>query len=305
MPRQLDLDGIHTVVVTPFDRKGEIDLEALGRVVDFVIAGGVRFVIPCGTTGEYYALSMAERKQVIKAVRDRVGKRARLIAGTNSASQREIIELSLFAKELGYEAVMLAAPYYSLPTPPELTAHFKAVAAAIAMPIVLYNFPARTGVDIGLEVLDGLKDCEAVVGIKESSGSIARLHEIMVRYGDRYTIVCGADDQALEYFAWGVRAWIAGASNFLPAEHVALYEACVKRGDLKAGRAIMRAMLPLFMHMEGGKYLQCAKHGCALAGIPAGDPRPPLAALSADEKQAFARIYEQAKGALAPAAAAQ
>ena len=291
----MNLEGILTVTLTPFDGEGRVDFDAYERLIEFVLSKGVHCIIPCGTTGEYYALSGEERRQVMDFVAERVDGRARLLAGTNATTTNEVIELSRHAQDKGYEGIMLAAPYYSLPTPEELATHFKAVAEATGMPILLYNFPARTGVDLDPALLEVLRPVEEVVGIKESSGSIARLHELLVNFADRYEIVCGADDQALEYFTWGAQSWVAGASNFLPAEHVALYDACVRKRDTESGLKVMRKLLPLFMLMEqGGKYIQFCKYGCELAGVPAGGTRAPLTPLSSAERQRFAELYEQA-----------
>lgn len=300
------VEGIMTVTATPFKAGGAIDFDAYGRLLDFVTGHGVHYVVPCGTTGEYFNLTTEERRQVLKFVADNIGGRAKLFAGTNSAQPAEIVALSKYAKDLGYEGLMLAAPYYSLPTTPELAAHFAAIDDAVQMPILLYNFPARTGVDMSPEFLRGLKGRKRIFGIKESSGSMARMHELMLEFDDQLQIVCGADDQAFEYFAWGIRAWVAGASNFLPAEHVALYDACIRRNDLAAGREIMRRILPVFMTMEqGGKYLQYNKYGCELAGVPVGETRAPLLPLSAEEKKAFRALYERATAGTPSARAAE
>jgi 4-hydroxy-tetrahydrodipicolinate synthase len=291
----MKFEGILTVTLTPFDGDGAVDFDAYERLIEHVLDKGVHTVIPCGTTGEYYALSGDERRQIMTFVAERVDGRAKLLAGTNATTTNEVIDLSRFAREAGYEGVMLAAPYYSLPTPEELATHFEAVAEATQMPILLYNFPARTGVDLGPELLEALRPVDQVVGIKESSGSIARLHELLVNFADRYEIVCGADDQALEYFLWGSESWVAGASNFLPAEHVALYDTCVRKRDAEGGLKIMRKLLPLFMLMEqGGKYIQFCKYGCELAGVPTGGTRAPLTPLSSAERQRFAELYERA-----------
>jgi 4-hydroxy-tetrahydrodipicolinate synthase len=226
-------------------------------------------------------------------VANTISGRAKLFAGTNSARPAEILELSLYAKELGYEGLMLASPFYSLPTTAELVAHFKRIDKAVDLPILLYNFPARTGVDMSLEFLTGIRAAKNIFAIKESSGSITRLHELLIDFSQRFEIVCGADDQALEYFLWGAKSWVAGASNFLPAQHVALYDACVLRRDIEGGRQIMRRLLPLFMLMEqGGKYLQYCKYGCELAGVPVGMARLPMLPLSTDEKARFRSLYE-------------
>lgn len=292
----MNVQGILSVIVTPFDRNGGVDLETLDRLIEHLIERGVHCIIPCGTTGEYYALRAAEREAVMRRVADRVNGRVELLAGTNAASTAEVVEQTRIAKDLGFSGVLLAAPYYSLPTPHELVQHYRTVAADTGMPIMLYNFPARTGVDLGPEVLAGLHDVEEVFGIKESSGSIARFHELLTEFSPRYQVICGADDQALEYFLWGSSGWVAGASNFLPAEHVALYDACVVRRDLETGLGIMRKLLPLFMLMEGGgKYIQYCKFGCELAGVPVGEVRAPLTPLTSDERQRFAELYEKVK----------
>jgi 4-hydroxy-tetrahydrodipicolinate synthase len=289
------LDGILTVTVTPFSRNGDIDFDAYGRILDFVTSSGVQYVIPCGTTGEYYNLTTDERRAILKFVRDNIKGRARILAGANSQRPTEIVELGCYAKELGYEGLMLAAPFYSLPTTSELIEHFKWVDNAVGLPVLLYNFPARTGVDMSPEFLDGLRSTTNIFAIKESSGSITRLHELLHGFRDRYQIVCGADDQALEYFLWGSLSWVAGASNFLPAQHVELYKTCVVKQDWKTGRALMEILLPLFMIMEqGGKYLQYCKYGCELAGVPVGEARRPLLPLTDQEKATFRAVYERA-----------
>ena len=290
--------GVMTVVATPFDKNGAIAFEVLGRHLDFLLANGVHWIIPGGTTGEYYAQTVEERKQVLSFVAERVGKKIKLGAGTNSARPADTIELSNYAKGLGYEALMLAAPYYSLPGTQELADHFRFIAANTSLPIILYNFPARTGVDMNREFLEKISDVKSICAIKESSGSFARMLEHIVHFDGRIQRVCGADDQAVDSFLWGARSWIAGASNFLPAEHVALYDTCVLRKDFVQGQKLMHTMLPVFYLLEnGGKYIQYVKYGCELAGVPVGSPRQPLQPLSDAEKAEFRRLYEQLKSA--------
>ncbi len=291
-------EGILTVVATPFDQRGGIAFDVLGKHVDFLIDSGVHYIIPGGTTGEYYSQTVDERKQVLAYVAERAGKKVRLAAGTNSARPADTIELSSYAKGLGYEALMLAAPYYSLPNTTELAQHFRHIADNTSLPIILYNFPARTGVDMNREFLEALRDVPAICAIKESSGSFARMLEHVVHFDGRIQRVCGADDQAVDSFLWGARSWIAGASNFLPAEHVALYEACVVRKDFVQGQKLMHAMLPMFYLLEqGGKYIQYVKYGCELAGIPVGSTRQPLLPLSDGEKAHFKKLYDELKAA--------
>ncbi len=291
-------EGIMSVVVTPFDKQGEVDFDGLGRQVEFLIGNGIQWIVPGGTTGEYYAQTVEERKRVMSFVAERVGKRARLAAGTNSQRASDILDLSAHATALGYEALMLAAPFYALPSTAELVGHFRWVAANTRLPIILYNFPARTGVDMNPEFLRGIADVTSICAIKESSGSFARMLEHIVAFDTRFQRIVGADDQAVDGFLWGARAWIAGASNILPAEHVALYDTCVVRQDFVAGQKLMRAMLDVFYLLEnGGKYIQYVKYGCELAGQPVGDPRRPLLPLSDAEKASFRKLFDGVKSA--------
>ena len=290
--------GIIAVIVTPFEKDGSINYATLGKHIEFLIDNGVHAILPGGSTGEYYAQSTEERRRVLSFVAENVKGRLPLYAGTNSMRSDEIVELSNYAKELGYEAIMLAAPPYAIPSGPELVGHFRNIAAKTSLPIILYNFPGRTAVDMDVDFLNSATDIEALCAIKESSGSFGRMLQHVMLFDKRYQRICGFDDQALDQFLWGAQSWIAGASNFLPAEHVALYEACVVKGDWKRGKEIMATMMPMIYLLEnGGKYIQYVKLGCELAGIPVGSMRPPMGPLTADEQTNFRRLYKDLKAA--------
>jgi len=290
------LRGVYTPIVSPFDGNDKIDYAVLEQVIDHVIDGGVAGVIPCGTTGEYYALNVEERTDVMKFVQKAVGDRAELIAGTNSTATRDIISFNKLAKDLGYKAVMLAPPFYSLPTQDELHQHFNMLLDAVDIPIVLYNFPARAGVEISMDVVLRLAAHPNVIGVKESSGDFARFLQMISDITDHSQIVAGSDDQAFDYFAWGVQSWIAGASSVTPRQHVDVLEAALN-GDLIQSRECMRKILPLLQNMESGKYNQKAKYGCELAGIAVGNTRAPLMPLNDEEKQEFTKVYDIAVSA--------
>lgn len=291
-------DGIIAVNVTPFDGDYRVDVPAMERHIDFLLQSGVHAILPGGSTGEYYALSTDERRDILALVSKRVRGRVPLYAGTNSMRPDETIALSNYAADLGYSAIMLAAPPYAIPSRDELVAHFQNVARHTKLPIILYNFPARTGVDMDAEFLTALSGTESICAVKESSGSLGRTLQHMILFGKRYQRICGFDDQALDQFLWGARSWIAGASNFLPVEHVALYQACVTHEDWKRGKEIMATMMPLIYLLEnGGKYIQYVKYGCELAGVPVGTMRPPMGTLSPDEKAMFRGLYQDLKAA--------
>ncbi|MBU3055789.1 dihydrodipicolinate synthase family protein [Pseudomonas indica] len=290
----MNFDGIWTPLVTPFNQDGSIEFAALTPVIDSLIEHEVNGLIVGGTTGEYYALSNAERKKLFDVVAEQAKGRISLMAGINSTSTDETLDLGRYAKAAGFESILLAAPYYCQPTQGELLVHAYTVDDALDMPVMLYNFPARTGTEMSFDFIDGLKQRPNFQAIKESTGSIERMHTLTQDYADQLQIGCGMDDQVLEFFTWGARSWVAGASNFLALEHVALYRTCVVEQDMIAGRELASRLLPLLNLLEqGGKFCQYVKYGCELAGLPVGPTRRPLLPLSETEKAIFARAYEQ------------
>ncbi|WP_439887787.1 dihydrodipicolinate synthase family protein [Pseudomonas sp. MBLB4123] len=290
----MNFDGIWTPVVTPFNAAGAIDFEALGKVIDSLIGDGVHGLIIGGTTGEYYALSNAERKRLFDAVAEQAKGRITLMAGINATSTEESLDLGRHAKAAGFDCILLAAPYYCQPTQEELLAHALCVDDALDLPIMLYNFPARTGTPMSFEFIDALKGRPNFQAIKESTGSIERMHTLTQEYADQLQTSCGMDDQILEFFTWGARSWVCGASNFLAREHVALYQACVVEQDMLKGRQLAQRLLPMLNLLEGGgKFCQYIKAGCELAGLPVGPTRRPLLPLNEAELAAFKQTYEQ------------
>ena len=246
-----------------------------------------------GTTGEYYALSFDERVKTFNTVAEAAGGKTYLTAGINATTTREVIRLGEEAKRAGMQALLVAAPYYAQPTQEELLAHLLKVDDALNLPIMLYNFPARTGTEISDGVLERLLERPNFVAMKESTGDIAHLHHLATHFKDRLLFSCGMDDQALEFFAWGAKSWVGGASNFLPEAHVALFDACVNKGDFRLGRKLMAQLLPVLELLErSGKFIQYVRYGCELAGLPVGVARAPLGGLSDDERSAFAQLVQ-------------
>ncbi|MDC7713649.1 4-hydroxy-tetrahydrodipicolinate synthase [Vogesella sp. LYT5W] len=291
----MELKGIIPALVTPFDQNGDIDFKTLEKLVEYQLARGVHGFVPLGSTGEYYAMTAAERADVLRCVKEVVGDRALLIAGTNSGSTRDVIANTETAKKMGYDAVLLAPPYYALPTQEELIAHYDAVLDAVDVELVLYNYPPRVGVEVGFETMDAFADNPRVIAIKESSGNLLRAIEINKRYGDKYQLSCGSDDQALDFFMWGATSWICGPANFMIDPVVSFYNK-FNAGDLLGAQDEMRKMFPVMASLESGKFVQKVKYGCELVGFPVGETRRPLLPLSAAEKedlkQAFSALSE-------------
>jgi 4-hydroxy-tetrahydrodipicolinate synthase len=286
------LEGVYTPVVTPFDDEGEIDLETLTRVIEHQLQSGIRGIVSCGTTGEYYACTFDERVALMTHTRE-VAQGAHLLAGCNAGSTREVIRLGLAARDLGYDGLLLSAPHTSLPTQAELGAHYASVASGVGLPIVLYNYPARAGVEIGFDALDAIADVPEIVAIKESSGDFSRFLTLRRRYAGRIEVMCGSDDQAVDYFSWGVRSWLAGTANVLPQQHVVVLEAAL-RGDHAVAHRLFEGMLPWVQDMESGSYNQKAKLGLAHVGIACGDVRQPLLPLDAATAAENLRVLDQA-----------
>lgn len=289
----MNFDGIWTPIVTPFTDDDAIDVDVLGRLLDSLIEQGVHGLIVGGTTGEYYAQSMDERKRLFTQVVEHTKDRIPLMAGINATNTADSIELGQYAKSAGFDALLVAAPYYCQPAPDELLAHIRALDDALDMPTMLYNFPDRTGVPMSLELIDALRDRPNIQAIKESTGSVERLHALANEHADQLQLSCGMDDQVLEFFVWGARSWVAGASNFLAPEHVALHQTCVVDQDFVTGRELAARILPMLNLLEqGGKFCQYIKYGCELAGLPVGPARRPLLPLNEHEKAAFKEAYE-------------
>jgi len=159
---------------------------------------------------------------------------------------------------------------------------------------MLYNYPGRMSVSMGDEYFKAVSASKNVVAIKESSGDMAQVHRLATQY-PHIALSCGWDDQALEFFAWGARSWVCAGSNFVPREHIALYEACVIEKDFDKGRKIMSAFMPLMDFLEGGKFVQAIKAGCAFNGLRTGSVRAPLQPLFEDEKQALETVISNLK----------
>jgi 4-hydroxy-tetrahydrodipicolinate synthase len=282
-------------LVTPFDANGKIDFAKLEKLLEKLRADGVKGWVPCGSTGEYNALTGDERASVLKFVAEFADKSELLIAGTNAGSTWEVIEHTTRARELGYGTVLLSAPFYATPAPNELIAHYQSILDAVDVEIVLYNYPPKVGVEVGLDVLEAFKDNPRVIGIKESSGNLLRAIDIRARFGDRYQVTNGSDDQTLDFYLWGATSWICGPANCMAKACVDLVNT-IEAGNWLAARDKMQVIYGAMSSLESGKFVQKVKYGCELAGTPVGQGRKPLLALTDAEKADFRRAMEPVLG---------
>jgi 4-hydroxy-tetrahydrodipicolinate synthase len=272
-----------------------VNWDALAEIVENLIDKGVHGVISGGSTGENYAQTVEERITAALFTKDVVKGRVPLVVGTGAMMTPDSIALATAAREMGADAILLATPPYSVPTERENALNALAIDKAADLPVILYNYPGRMGVHMGEEFLDRVGRSRNICAIKESSGDINRVH-LLARDYPHIQLSCGMDDQALEFFVWGARSWICAGSNFLPEEHIALYQACAVEGNFDKGRRIMSAMMPLMRILEqGGKFIQCVKQGVTMNGIDTGPVRAPLKGLNKDDKRALEQVIRVAR----------
>lgn len=236
--------GAMVAIVTPFSN-GKIDEEAFRRLINFQIENGTQAIIPCGTTGESATFTHEEHKFVIEFTIKEVNGRVPVIAGTGSNSTAEAIELTRHAKEAGADAALMICPYYNKPTQEGLYQHFKAVAEAVPIPIVMYNIMARTGVNMVPETVARLAGIDNIVGTKEASGNLQQMTEIIELCGPDFDVISGDDPLTLPLMAVGGTGVISVASNVAPGQVLEMTSAFLN-GDLAKAQQLNLRLQALF-----------------------------------------------------------
>ncbi|HET9940122.1 MAG TPA: 4-hydroxy-tetrahydrodipicolinate synthase [Candidatus Eisenbacteria bacterium] len=265
-------EGLGVALVTPY-RKGSVDTDAAAKLAERLIERGVRAIYPCGCTGEATSLTREERTRLIRAVVEAVRGKGAVIAGTGTANTDETIELSKEAIQLGADAVMVITPYSVRPTQEGLIAHYRAVAAAIDRPMVLYNVPARTGSSIAPETVAKLAENPRIAAIKEASGSVDQTSAIRARCD--ITVLSGDDSLYLALLAVGARGLVSVAGHLVPAELVEL-EHHFHAGRIGEAEKVHRKLTPLFKALFLETSPAPVKHALARLGLIEGEIRLPL-----------------------------
>lgn len=217
MKKKTIFTGSAVAIVTPF-RDGKVDYDALGRIIDFQIAGHTDAIVICGTTGECSTLSDVEHRTCIEYTIERVNHRVPVIAGTGSNDTAYALELSKHAAAAGADGLLLVTPYYNKATAKGLVRYFKTIGETVDCPAIIYNVPSRTGCNVTLPVYKELADCANLVGIKEASGNISQIAEIIGAYGDSFDVYSGNDDQIVPILSLGGKGVISVLSNPMPQE---------------------------------------------------------------------------------------
>ncbi len=268
--------GNFVATVTPFV-SGSVDEKALGDLIERLIADGVQGFVPCGTTGESATLSHEEHARVISLTIETVRRRVPVLAGTGSNSTAEAIRLTRHAKEAGADGALMITPYYNKPTQEGIFRHFEAVAKAVDLPIVVYNIQGRTAVNIEPTTMARLAKVKGIVGVKEASGNLGQVSEIIERCGPGFDVLSGDDNLTLPIIAVGGCGVISASSNVLPGEMTAISDAALA-GDLKRAREVHYRIGPLLRALFIETNPTPVKTALALMGrIPSDEVRLPLA----------------------------
>jgi 4-hydroxy-tetrahydrodipicolinate synthase len=271
--------GAFTALVTPF-RNGAIDVAAFEKLIESQITAGISGVVAVGTTGESPTLSHEERQELIRLAVATANKRCQVLAGTGSNATHHAVADTKMAEKLGADGALLVAPYYNKPSQEGLFRHFKSIADATSLPIMLYNIPGRCGVDIAPDTVTRLaKECGNVVSIKEASGSVERISELRARLPESFTILSGDDSLTLPFMSVGAVGVVSVASNLFPSEVCALVRA-YECGDAKLAFNLHRKMFSLFKDLFIEPNPVPVKTALGWRGAMSGEVRLPLCEMS-------------------------
>ena len=267
--------GVITALITPL-RDGNVDEAAFDRLLERQIAAGVHGVVPMGTTGESASLTLDEHKRVVERCVTVAAGRVRVIAGAGASATDKAIDLARFAKTVGADGTLVVTPYYNRPSQAGLEAHFRAVADAVQIPMLVYNVPGRTGVDLANETVAALADHPNVVGIKDATGDLGRVSWMRNHVGADFALISGDDPSWLGYLAQGGHGVISVSSNVAPEGMVALYEA-VQSGDLALARTWQDRLIGLHKGLFLDNSPSPTKFALSRLGLCGEEVRLPLA----------------------------
>jgi len=271
--------GVYTVMITPLDRDGAVDLSALASFTDWQIKEGIHGLIPLGSTGEFLSLSEEERDAVARTVIETTAGRVPVLIGTGAEDTRECVRLSRKAEDMGADGVMIIPPFYCTPTDDELVEHYRTVAAAISIPIMVYNNPATANVDLKPELVKRIAEIEGCDYIKESTLEVTRVRDIIRHAGDNMTVFGGI--LGFESFVMGAQGWVAVASNVAPGPMARIFELAADEKKFDEARALYLKWLPVIQAVGGQAYVAGSKSLLTHMGFQAGTPLPPRLPLPA------------------------
>ena len=285
------LQGAITAIVTPF-RDGKLDEGAYRELIEFQIKGGINGIVPCGTTGESATLTHEEHKRVVEACVDQVKKRVPVVAGTGSNNTAEAVELTRHAEQAGADYALLITPYYNKPTQEGVYQHFKTVADNTSIPMVVYNVPSRTSLNLLPETVARLAEFKNIVAIKEATGDLKQCAKIVELCGDKITLLSGDDFTVLPLLAIGGTGVISVVSNVAPRDMADMCAAFAK-GDLKTAQKLHYKMWPLMEAMFYETNPTPAKTALNMMGKISGEVRQPLCPMSPANQDKLRQVLKK------------
>jgi 4-hydroxy-tetrahydrodipicolinate synthase len=286
--------GVGTALITPFTKDGSLDEPAVKRLAKRQIEGGVHFLSPCGTTGEAPTLTHRDKLRVVELVVEEANGRVPVLAGAGGYDTKEVIELARDLERVGANGILSVTPYYNKPTQEGLYQHYKAIAESMRLPIVLYNVPGRTSVNMSVETVLRLSEIRSIVGVKDASANVVQMTEIVAGAREDFMLLSGDDPLTVPVMAIGGRGVISVASNQAPSEMAQIVELCEK-GDFAAARKLQAWLLPLiqvnFIETNPGP----CKAAMAAMGLIEETYRLPMVAPSPGSKEKIVRVLQQLK----------
>ncbi|WP_113407084.1 4-hydroxy-tetrahydrodipicolinate synthase [Rhizobiales bacterium] len=282
--------GVYTVMITPLDEHGAVDLKALAAFTDWQVRQGIHGLIPLGSTGEFLSLSEEERDGVARTVIETVAGRVPVLIGAGAEDTRECVRLSRKAEAMGADGVMIIPPFYSTPTDDELVHHYRTIASAISIPIMVYNNPATANVDLKPELVARIAEIDGCDYIKESTLEVTRVRDIIRLAGDNMTVFGGI--LGFESFVMGAQGWVAVASNIAPGPMARIFELVADEKKIDEARALYLHWLPIIQAVGGQAYVAGSKSLLRHMGFGAGAPRPPRLPLPVEQDATMKKLVQ-------------
>jgi len=287
------LRGVYVVLVTPFTTDGEVDYDGMSKNVKWLAGQGVHGVIPLGSTGEFASLNDEQKRKVTQTVIDTVAGRIPVVVGASAETTEKTIEYVAQAKELGAAGALVLPPWYYTPDPDEIVHHYTRIAEAVDLPIMIYNNPFTSKVDIEPETVARLAELPTIDCIKESSGNFRRIAEIRQLTDDKLGIFCGWEDMAYEFFLMGSIGWVCVIGNVVPKMAADLFELVTEKKDLDAAWTLYKKILPLLRYLEyAGKTQKALKYALDKMGLCGGHSSRPKLPLEDEEKKKIDKILQ-------------
>jgi len=281
--------GIIPPMITPLDKDENVDKKAIGRVVNYLIKGGVHGLFPLGSTGEWYGLDFNQKREILETVIEENNKRLPIYAGTGATTTKETIHLTKLATEIGVDALSVITPVFITPNDQELFNHYQAIASSTDLPIILYNNPGRTGINLSVDLVVKLSKINNIIGIKDSSGDMSQGAEYIRRTDDDFSVLAGRDTLIYGFLAYGGKGAIAATANIVPQIVVKIYEE-YQKGNYQEALQAQFQLAPLRIAFSLGSFPVVMKEGLNLLGLEVGSTLKPVQPLTEEAREKLREV---------------